>query len=982
MTNISKIALLRAGVAPLIMGAALISMPVSAQEAPQAADDAASTDAIVVTGSLIRNPNLTASSPVTAIGEAEIQLRQSNTAETLLRDIPGVVPSIGQNVNNGNNGFSLVNLRGLGSNRNIVLLDGQRIAPANFGGSVDLNNIPVALVSRVDVLTGGASTTYGADAISGVVNFITKRDFAGVDLQASEQITGKGDGNVFRMDLTVGANFDDGRGNAVLSVGYQEADPIYQGDRDVSVFGISSTSGRGSGESFTSVPTGISTDTADFQVSPDGQSLVPFYQGFNFNPYNIFVTPFERFNIYGAARYEVSDTVEVYSRALFSKNTVDTIIAPSGLFGVPLTIPGNNPYLPAGIRDQLCGFAGIPTGATCNTNAAIPLPAVYRRTVEVGPRVSSYVTQVFDINIGTKIKLTDSLSLDVYGSHGESENVQTQSGYVLNSRVQQALNATNTASCINTANACVPLNLFGTVSPAQANFLNGQSTITNKSSLSQAHALLTGDFGFSSPAASDPIAFAVGAEYRNYKAERIPDILALVPGELGGAGGAILPLTGGYDVQEYFGEIIAPLVSDKPFFQELTAEGGVRYSKYAVDAAGKPKFNATTWKAGLTWAPVDDVKFRGNYQRAVRAPNIGELFAPVVTGLTNLLVDPCAGAAPTTDANLRAICIAQGAPAGSIGAIQNPSAGQANATGGGDPNIRPEKAKTLTVGVVLQPKNFVSGLTLTVDYYNIKVDNAITSATPADIIDACFGNITAASAASAACTGIQRNRANGRLSGTSTPTAPILGLPQPLTNNGRLKTDGIDLIVNYQSDMGFANLALNFQGNWTNSSTFQASGTSYNRDCVGYFSANCASIQPEFSFNQRTTLSFGDVDVSLLWRYIHKVKYEGSANDFVARGFTTGNRTLFNGTITGLGPLVGKSYNFNEIKAYHYFDFTTRIGVMENFDLTLNAYNIFDKKPPVVGNSAGSTAYNSGNTYASTYDTVGRRFAISGRLKF
>ncbi|MFZ2980650.1 MAG: TonB-dependent receptor plug domain-containing protein, partial [Sphingobium sp.] len=249
MTNISKIALLRAGVAPLIMGAALISMPVSAQEAPQAADDAASTDAIVVTGSLIRNPNLTASSPVTAIGEAEIQLRQSNTAETLLRDIPGVVPSIGQNVNNGNNGFSLVNLRGLGSNRNIVLLDGQRIAPANFGGSVDLNNIPVALVSRVDVLTGGASTTYGADAISGVVNFITKRDFAGVDLQASEQITGKGDGNVFRMDLTVGANFDDGRGNAVLSVGYQEADPIYQGDRDVSVFGISSRTGVASGES-------------------------------------------------------------------------------------------------------------------------------------------------------------------------------------------------------------------------------------------------------------------------------------------------------------------------------------------------------------------------------------------------------------------------------------------------------------------------------------------------------------------------------------------------------------------------------------------------------------------------------------------------------------------------------------------------------------------------------------------------------------
>ena len=976
MKTLSKTALLRASAAPMILGAALVSNTAFAQQA----EDAASGDAIIVTGSLIKNPNLVASAPVTAVSENEIQLRQTNNAETLLRDIPGVVPSIGQNVNNGNGGAAYVNLRGLGRNRNIVLLDGQRIAPADFGGSVDLNNIPVALVQRVDVLTGGASTTYGADAVSGVVNFITRSDFQGLDLQASEQISEKGDGNVFRVDLTLGANFDDGRGNAVLSVGYQEADPIYQGDRDISIFGISSRTGVGAGESFTSVPTGISTDTADFQVSPDGQSLVPFYRGFNFNPYNIFVTPFKRFNMFGKANYEVSDTVEVYSRALYSKNTVDTIIAPSGIFGVPLTIPGNNPYLPVGIRNQLCGFAGI-SAADCPT-ATIPLPAVYRRTVEIGPRISSYQTQVFDINIGTKIKLSDSLLLDIYGSHGESENVQTQSGYVLNSRVQQALNATSTTACTNTANACVPVNLFGTITPDQAAFLNGQSTITNKSSISQAHALLSGDLGFNSPAASDPVSFAVGGEYRNYTADRIPDILALVPGELGGAGGAVLPLSGGFDVYEAFGEVIAPLVSDKPFFQQLTVEGGVRYSRYKVDAAGSPRFNATTWKVGGTWAPVEDVKFRGNYQRAVRAPNIGELFAPVSTGLTNLLVDPCAGAAPTTNANLAAVCLAQGAPAASIGAIQNPSAGQANATGGGNPNLSPETAKTLTAGVIIQPSDMVPGLTITLDYYDIKVSNAITSATPADIINACFGNITAASATSAACTTIRRNPANGRLSGTSTPTAPILGLPQPLTNNGRLATSGIDFTLNYAHDLGFANLNWNFQGNYTRKSVFQASSTAYARDCVGYFSANCGSIQPKYSFSQRTTLSFKSVDVSLLWRYIHKVKYEGQADDFAARGFTTANRNLFSGVITGTSPLVGNSYDFNRIKSYHYFDLTTRFGVTENFDLTVNVYNLFDKQPPLVGNSAGSTAYNSGNTYPSTYDAVGRRYGVAARLKF
>lgn len=977
----SKRALLRASAAPAILGASLIATAAFAQEAPQGAE-AAATDTIVVTGSLIRNPNLTSTSPVTAVGETEMQLRQTTNAEALLRDIPGVVPSIGQNVNNGNGGAAYVNLRGLGRNRNIVLLDGQRVAPADFGGSFDLNNIPTALVSRVEVLTGGASTTYGADAVSGVVNFITRRDFAGMDLSIGEQITDQGDGNRFNMDFTVGANFDDGRGNAVLSVGYQEADPIYQGDRDISIYGISSTTGRASGSSFTSTPTGISFATEDTQVSPDGQSLVPFYQGFNFNPYNIFVTPFKRFNIYGSTRYEVSDKVEVFSRALFSKNTVDTIIAPSGIFGTSLTIPGNNPYLPTAIRDRICTEAGIALGAACNTNAALPLPAVYRRTVEIGPRISSYETQIFDINIGTRYHINDSLSLEVYGSHGESQNTQTQSGYVLNSRVQQALNATSTTACTNTANGCVPLNLFGTITADQAAFLNGQSTITNKASLSQAHALLSGDLGFSSPLASNPVSFAAGTEYRNYTAQRIPDNLSLVPGELGGAGGAVLPLDGGFDVYEFFGEVIAPLVSDRPFVQELTVEGGIRYSKYKVDTAGSPRFNATTYKFGATWAPVDDLKIRGNYQHAVRAPNIGELFAPVVTGLTSLATDPCAGAAPTIDANLRAVCLAQGAPAASIGAIQTPSADQANATGGGNPNIRPETAKTFTVGMVLQPRNFVSGLTVSVDYYNIKVSNAITSATPLDIMGACFDNITAASATSEACTSIRRNPANGRLSGTSTATNPILGLPQPLTNNGRLATDGIDLSVNYQTDLNFAQLALSFNGNWTNKSTFQASSSSYNRDCVGYFSVNCASIQPEFSFTQRTTFTFGKVDLSLLWRYIDSVKYEGQASDYVARGFTAASRNLFNGEITGPSPLAGKSYNFNKISAYNYFDLTTRFGITDNLDLTMSAFNIFDKKPPLVGSAAGTTTYNSGNTFPSTYDAVGRRFAATARLKF
>src|SRR6476469_7506845 len=200
-----------------------------------------SAQEIVITGTLIRNPNLVASAPVTVLGHDEIALRQTNTAEDILRTIPGAAPSIGSQVNNGNGGSSYVNLRSLGSNRNIVLLDGVRVVPVDLLGRVDLNNIPLALIDRIDVLTGGASSTYGADAVAGVINFITRNDFAGMEMSVSDQITQRGDGNTIRGDLTLGANFDDGRGNAVMSLGYIESDPVYQGgDRPDSQLAIDS----------------------------------------------------------------------------------------------------------------------------------------------------------------------------------------------------------------------------------------------------------------------------------------------------------------------------------------------------------------------------------------------------------------------------------------------------------------------------------------------------------------------------------------------------------------------------------------------------------------------------------------------------------------------------------------------------------------------------------------------------------------------
>jgi iron complex outermembrane receptor protein len=246
----TRISNLKYAAAPLALSLALISTPSFAQDA--APEDEAPASEIVVTGSLIQNPNLVQSTPVNATTAEDIELLQSNVAEEVLRELPGVVPSIGSAVNNGNGGASFVDLRGLGSTRNIVLLDGNRIAPSGLAGRVDLNNIPLALIERADALTGAAVTTYGADAITGVVNFITRKDFAGLEVSAATQLTEKGDGNTNRIDATIGANFDDGRGNAVLSIGYQQSDPVYQGDRDFSITSISSFTG-GAGGSGTAV---------------------------------------------------------------------------------------------------------------------------------------------------------------------------------------------------------------------------------------------------------------------------------------------------------------------------------------------------------------------------------------------------------------------------------------------------------------------------------------------------------------------------------------------------------------------------------------------------------------------------------------------------------------------------------------------------------------------------------------------------------
>lgn len=973
----SRHSVLKAGVASFVLSVGLAAGPAIAQTALAEAEQttAEGEGDIVVTGSLIRNPNLTLSSPVNATTSEQIELKQSNNAEELIREIPGVVAATGPAVNISNPGSSFINLRGLGENRNLVLLDGVRLVPSGLGGQFDLNNIPLALIERVDLLTGGASTTYGADAISGVVNFVTKSRFTGLELSASSQITEEGDGNRNRVELTGGTDFAGGRGNIILSVGYQNTEPVYQGDRSFSAIPLNSRTGTFAGSAI-SIPASFSLPGTGLR-QVQGDELVPQYQNFNGNTHSLFQNAFERYNVYGAASFDITDSVEIYARGLYSNNTVDVFAAHGGAFNLPVQLPISNPFLSDAQRNTFCSANGI-TPAACTAAAAATSPSdpnyrtvntvMSRRVTEFGIRNNETTTDYYDFRAGLRGDITSTIGWDFYGAYGESERTVAHRGYGLGSRINQSLQAimgaNGTPVCIDMSNNCVPINWFGpanSFTPEQAGFITEEWVEGQRVSLLQFNGKVNGDIGWSLPWATNPVSFGAGAEYRRYRASQFADALSQ-SGDITGSGGAVLPFRGGYSVWELVAEVNVPIIQDRPFFHELTLEGGVRYSRYTIAAPNDPSYNTTTWKAGGSWAPVEGARLRGTYARAVRAPNIEELFAPQSTVPGTLVDDPCANindqgdfipGRPAPSGALRDTCIAQGAPVSQIGFIQVPTGREVNTTIGGNVNAGPEESDSYTLGVVLTP---VSRLTLSVDYYNITVTGAITTPTELDAISACFTN---PSAASEACTNIRRDPLTGSLRGS---LSTVRGLFLGLSNLGRLETDGIDVTVNYQHGLGPVDWSILGTFNWTNKSVFQATPTSEVRDCVGVFNTGCDSLQPEFQWSVRNTFAIDPVDVSILWRHIDSLQ---------------STEPLFAGTIPGLGNV-----DFNRLPAYDIFDLTVRARVGERFTLTAGIQNLFDKQPPLVGGNAGTFAFNGGNTFPSTYDILGRRFIISATARF
>ena len=938
-----------------------------AQAAPAATDQ--KVEQIQVTGTRIKAPGVVSNSPIASVGEEEIKSSQPVAVEEFIKLLPAAVPAIGPGTNNGSGGGATIDLRGFGPSRTLVLIDGRRVVPFDLSGRVDTNVIPIALLQRVDIVTGGASAVYGADAITGVVNFLLKRDFKGIDISTSYGTSSQHDADRKRTDLTMGAGFADGRGNVALSAGFTETSPLRQDKREIGLSALSSTDGTEQG-SGTAIPVrlgivgGAPTLSGTRQINTTTGQIVPTFALYNFNPDNYYQTPLNRKQLTSIGNYVINNHAEVYAQALYTRSDVRLQLAPSGSFLNVFSVPIGNPFIPDAARAQICTALGIAAAQCVVGNTTEFRTSLGRRFVELGPRLNPYSTKTLQATAGVKGDIVNNWTYDAYWTYGESDQTNTRVNWGSLSKLQQALRAVNPTTCTNNTNGCVPFNIFGAVgsiTPAMLNFVNLSSIQTASVQQQVGSASVSGDLGnnFKSPAAKAPIAVAFGAEYRKLNAGNFSDSAAQLQGEVLGTGAPTPDRTGTFNLKEAFAEMIVPIISDAPFARALNLELGYRQTKFTTASSR----NYGTYKYGGEWEPVQGFRFRGLAQHATRAPNVNELFAPQVSGLSNLAVDPCQLALiNTAQANspgtLSNLCRLTGVPAAVIGTLSPPSAGQINNLSGGNPALGPEEADTRTLGFVWEP-SFAKKLTLSFDYYDIKLKKQVSSASTTDILDGCYKvAFNPGLTANAACAQVLRSPITGSFNGIDSP-----GVLTPLSNLGTARTSGFDLTVavavplkDFGMDPKLGRVDVSLSANRVTKYEAQPTPSSINRDCLGFYSVACGSPNVKTKFSQRTNWNFGDFSFSYNWRYLSAVKVEPLAGAFFPAYSTIGS--------TSYVDLAGV-WNFTK-----------------NLRLNLSVSNVFDKKAPNVGNTISGTTVNSGNTFPQTYDVIGRFYTLGATFKF
>ena len=970
----------------MIGGAAIVaaSMMVSA---PALAQEATEVEEIVITGSRIARQDYQAPSPIVTVGQEDFQATGSVTIDTLINDLPQFVPSINQTSNNPSNGGQAnINLRGLGTTRTLTLLNGRRVVGSNSTGVVDINIFPTALIENVEVITGGASAAYGSDALAGVANFILRDDFSGVQFDAQYGITEENDGETQSYALTVGGNFADDRGNAVVSFGRSTREEIFNSAREFSaVSGPSGASPLGNtvfdsnnlpNLAFVRSYFGSTTllNTGSFGFNNDG-SLFAYtgtlnfkspggitYDGFrdrsadylfNTGALNYLQLPLDRWNAYGAATFDLAPEAEVYTEFLFTEYEAAQELAATPAAGaVPATgfrVPVTNPFISSDLRAFL--------NARPNPNSSFRLD---KRFTDVGGRRSTETYTVYQGTAGIRGDLVGvrDWSYDFYVQYGRVERITFQTGNVSRSAVQQLLDAPDGGASL-CAGGFDP---FGesNLSAQCAAFIARSAQNVTTSEQTVAEYSIQGSM-FTLPAGD--ARFAAGVQYRQDDyvfrpdaslARRNPIVTRPDAGQTGGSEIAGFnpsqPLSGDVNVLDFFGEVLIPVLADLPLIRQLDIGLGYRTSEYSSIG------NTESYKVDVDWEIFDGLTLRGGIQNAVRAPSIGELFAPINTSFpsigapsaTGIQGDPCdVRSSYRTGSNasqVRALCLAQGISAAAIDTYTF-SNNQVPGITGGNPNLEEEESESFTVGLVWQSRfgnPWLSGLSASVDYYDIEITNVVGTIGAASQLQGCFnaqGQNPTFDPNNVYCQLFSRDPLSGNVNNAIETNA----------NLATLLTSGVDLQVDWRADMADIGLpawgALDLNvvvGYLDNYESQVAAGNPFiNR--TGTIDSVFGNTFPEWKSLTRLNWRNGDFSAGVRWRRI-------------------GEMTQFGTT--------------NVIPTTDYFDLLGSWAVNDTVSLRFTVNNLADEQPPTY--SPGVQA----NTDPSTYDTLGRRYSIGLTARF
>ena len=971
-----------------------------------AQDEEANLEEVVVTGSRLTKSNVTSSVPLVQIGAEEINSRGVARVEDVVNILPNVFVSQTAEVANGASGTSTLNLRGLGSQRTLVLIDGKRLPFGSpFSSSANVDMVPARMVERVDIVTSGASAVYGSDAVAGVVNFITKRDFEGFefDYQYSanynknsngymENLLGEADffdpgstttGEASLMSVLMGVNSDDGRGNITLFGTYEDMEEMLGKDRDTgacTLFGSSNPFCGGS-SNFRRFNGTIGNGVAGTVFQELNGELVPFTgrsdMYYNYGAVNHYQRPVERWNLGASGHYELTENVEAYFDTTYMNNKTAAQIAESASFNRPFFTNCDNPLLlggnpnnnPDGVRlgDMTGTFDDNGDFVSCLDwmdagNESIDVQFINsHRNVEGGPRVSTYENSTWRAIFGLRGDINDDFAFDLFGQFAATEGTRISQNDLNFNRVQQSLYVTGTFDnpvCRDTSGGCVPWNIFTrnadgstAVTDEAAAFIAGVGIVTGDTEQTVFGGTVEGDltnFGIKSPMAEAGMTGLVGFEYREDYLGRLSDDISKISGGRGltGTGGATLPIAGEIEVEEIFMEMSMPLITGQPMIQELGLTAGYRYSDYTTNGNGVTNsFDADTYFAGLSWAPNDEVRFRANQSVAIRAPNVFDLYVGINTGLVEL--SPVNGdgdqCSGATPVATQAQCANTGLSAAQYGTVDPSAAGQFNLITGGNPNLVAERGETTTFGVVITP-SMIEDLTIAIDYFDIEVTNAIGTVPAQTSYDRCL-----TTGDPAFCNNIQRDTAGTLHLLNEAPGGGLAGISTQNVNVATDATEGVDVNITYSLDMSdMGSLNFDYAATFLDTNYTIAIPGDDKVECTGAYAGPCGLPAPEYNHRFLATwVTPYDLTVSATWRHIGETDLYGLTDP--------------------------QGYLEDSMEERNYLDLAATYDYSENVQVRFGANNLLGDDAPVTTSSGTGTGNN--NTYPGLFDVSTYLFA-------